>query len=87
MKQNQTKGGDYMATKDVYDEMVEKWHSAVVTRAEVYNFTGGIMRGSYLANLDSQGEGPPSQWSGRKRFYPTRPFAAWLRARSVDSAE
>jgi len=81
------KGGEHMATKDIFDEMVEEYPSRVITRAEVSRFTGGLMRGSYLANLDSRNEGPPRQRVGQKWIYPTRPFADWLRARSVDSAE
>jgi hypothetical protein len=69
--------------KDVFDEMAEKWPSAVVARSEVYSFSGGLIRGSYLANLDSRGEGPPRQRVGQKWIYPTRPFAGWLRARSA----
>lgn len=69
---------------DVYEDMVKKWHSAVVTRSEIYNFTGGLMRGAYLANLDSRGEGPPRQRVGQKWIYPTRGFADWLRKRTAD---
>jgi len=72
-----------MTTKDVYDEMVDKWPSAVVTRPEIVRFTGGLMKGSYVANLDSRNEGPPRQRSGQKWIYPTKPFAAWLRGRSA----
>jgi len=83
MKQYQKKKGGEIMKKDVFDEMADKWPSAIVTRPEVVRFTGGLMRGSFLANLDSRGEGPPRQRIGRKWGYPVREFAEWLRVRSA----
>ena len=71
--------------KDTFEEMANRWPSAVVTRPEVHRFTGGIMRGSYLANLDGKGEGPPRERVGQKWAYPVKDFVAWLRERSRDN--
>ena len=68
--------------QDIFQDMAARWPSAIVTRPEVHKFTGGLMRGSYLANLDSKGEGPPRERIGQKWAYPVRPFVAWLRDRA-----
>jgi hypothetical protein len=61
----------------------ERWSSELVARTEVDNFTGGVMSEKYLANLDSQGEGPPERIRiGRKIAYPVKPFIRWLESRS-----
>ena len=43
--------------KDVFQKMAERWPSAIVARTEIEKFSGGLMTGKYLANLDSQGVG------------------------------
>jgi hypothetical protein len=68
--------------KDVFDQMAEKWPSAVVARTEIDRFSGGLMSCKYLANLDSQGVGPARVVVGRKVAYPVRELVAWLRERS-----
>ena len=68
--------------KDIFQEMADKWPSAVVARVEIERFTGGIMSAKYLANLDSLGEGPTRIRCGRKVGYPTTDLVAWLRARA-----
>jgi len=68
--------------RDTFEEMAARWPSAIVTRPEVHTFTGGLMRGSYLANLDSKGEGPPRERVKQKWIYPVRPFVEWLRLRA-----
>lgn len=68
--------------QDIFQEMVERWPSAVVARTEVGNFTGGLMSSKYIANLDSDGVGPVRVKVGRKVGYPVREFVAWLRGRS-----
>ncbi|NQT55745.1 MAG: hypothetical protein HQ551_05920 [Desulfobacteraceae bacterium] len=69
--------------KDIFQEMANKWPSAVVARTEMEKFSGGIMSGKYLANLDSQGAGPERITCGRKVAYPIDSLVAWLRDRSV----
>ncbi|MBC8461217.1 MAG: hypothetical protein H8D67_24800 [Deltaproteobacteria bacterium] len=69
-------------TKDIFDQMVEQWPSAVVSRGEIERFTGGMISGKYLANLDSQKMGPERVKMGRKVGYPVNGLAAWLRERS-----
>lgn len=68
--------------QDVFSDMASKWSSAIVTRPEVRSFTGGLMKGSYLANLDAKGEGPPRVRIGQKWAYNVQDFVDWLRQRS-----
>ena len=64
--------------------LAEKWPSAYVARHEVKAFTGGIISGGYLANLDSQGLGPQGRIKvGGKTAYPVDSFIMWLEARAV----
>lgn len=68
--------------KDIYDQMAEKWPSAIVARKEVSNFSGGLLSPRTLANLDSMGSGPPRIKMGSQRvFYPVHDLITWLRAR------
>jgi len=69
-------------TKDIFEEMADKWPSAVVARVEVERFTGGLMSCKYIANLDSQGAGPERITCGRKVAYPIESLIRWLRDRS-----
>jgi len=69
--------------KDVFQEMAEKWPSAVVARTEMERFTGGMMSGKYCANLDSLNTGCPNRIKiGRKIGYPVDSLVGWLRERS-----
>mgnify|MGYP000530724943 CR=1 FL=1 len=67
--------------KDVFDEMAEKWPSAVVARTEISNFTGGLISSKYQANLDSLGLGCERITCGRKVGYPVHSLINWLRDR------
>jgi len=59
------------------------WPSSVVARTEVKAFTGGLLSEKYLANLDSQGAGPPGRFKcGGKVAYPVDSFIRWLESRS-----
>ena len=69
-------------TKDIFQEMAERWPSAVVARTEIDRFSGGLMSSKYIANLDSQGTGPARLLCGRKVGYPVQDLVAWLRDRS-----
>ncbi len=69
--------------QDVFEQMEEKWPSAIVSRSEIKAFTGGVISGSYLANLDAAGEGPPRVKVGRQKWgYPVKSLVVWLRDRS-----
>jgi hypothetical protein len=69
--------------RDIYQEMGDKWQSAVVARTEVERFSGGMISGKYLANLDSQGRGPARVRCGRKVGYPVADLVRWMRERSA----
>jgi hypothetical protein len=64
-------------------QMVNRWPSSLVARAEVKTFSGGVISGRYLANLDSAGEGPPGAFRvGGKVVYPPYPVRLKTAARS-----
>jgi hypothetical protein len=74
-------------TKDVFQQMADSWGSEIVARTQIEKFTGGMISAKYMANLDSQGEGPDRVKIGRKCGYPigtngTNGLIDWLRARS-----
>ena len=67
-----------------FQTLAERWPSPLVARSEAFNFTGGIIDPSYLANLDSQGRGPQGRIRcGRKIAYPVDQFVEWLEARTT----
>lgn len=67
-----------------FSSMIEKWPSAFVSRDQVEQFTGGMIKSRYLANLDSVGKGPQGRVRcGRKVAYPTVKFVEWLEDRST----
>ena len=64
--------------------LIDKWPSALVSRDQVENFSGGAISAKYLANLDCQGEGPPGRFRiGRKVVYPAAALASWLEGRAT----
>ena len=68
----------------LFQDMLDKWPSAIVSRTEAEAFTGGVISEKYLANLDSQGKGPSGRFRmGRKVAYPVTEFVEWLKKRST----
>ncbi len=72
-----------MKREDVFDQMVRKWDSALVSRSEVGKFSGGMIAPRTLANADSLGQGPARKitMGARRVGYDARELAAWLRDR------
>ena len=69
--------------ESIFQEMVDKWKSAVVARTEIEVFSGGMLKEKYAANLDSAGLGCPGRFRvGRKVVYPAKALAEWLESRS-----
>lgn len=68
---------------EVFELLAAKWPSAIVARQEIGRFSGGTVNPKYLANLDYQGQGPPSIRIGQKVAYPVRELIEWMRARTV----
>ena len=63
--------------------LADKWPSSIVSRSQVRNFTGGILSGRYLANLDSQGEGPEGRLRvGRQVAYRVDSLIRWMEKRT-----
>jgi hypothetical protein len=59
-----------------------KWPSGIVARSQVQAFSGGLIKGTTIANLDSLGEGPPEVVRiGRAVGYPVDSFISWLEQR------
>ena len=64
-------------------ELVGRWPSSLVARSEVRKFSGGILTGRTLANMDSMGTGPPGAFRiGGKVAYPADRLAEWLDSRA-----
>jgi len=59
----------------------DKWPSSFVSRSEVHKFSGGIISGKTLANLDCQGEGPERIKVLNKIAYPVDGLVAWMESR------
>jgi len=63
-------------------KMADKWPSEVIFRNKVGEFTGGLVSGRHMANLDSLGEGIEDRfYIGNKTGYWVGSFIAWLQAR------
>ena len=60
--------------------MAEKWPGGVMARFEIGKFTGGMISPGHLANLDSQGKGPPGAFrmNGRRVGYVVPKFLEWF---------
>lgn len=67
--------------KDAFDEMCDRWPSAVVARTAVKEFSGGLLSPSSLAVAACNGNGPPQIRVGIKVVYRTVDLAAWMRSR------
>jgi hypothetical protein len=68
--------------------LADKWPSPFVARQEIRQFSGGIISEKYIANLDSQGAGPPGRIRcGRKVAYKVDELVEWLESRSVSLDE
>ncbi len=69
----------------VFQQMVERWPSALVARTEFSRFSGGAISEKYLANLDSQGRGPKGRFRiGRRIVYPVAEVIRWLESRATE---
>lgn len=68
--------------QDIFDRMAAKWPSAVVARQSIKEFSGGILKSRYMANLDSRKLGPPSIKIGQKIAYPVEGLICWMRDKS-----
>ena len=74
--------------KVTLQSLADKWPSPFVARQEIRQFSGGIISEKYIANLDSQGAGPPGRIRcGRKVAYPVNQLVEWLEGRSVSLDE
>ena len=72
-----------MKTQDTFQEMIDRWPSAVVARRQIKEFTGGIISPKYLANQDSLGTGPSKRIEICGRIgYPVDALVEWLKSRS-----
>ena len=70
-------------TKDIWQEMKVRWPSAIVSRQEAGQFSGGAVSPKFLANADSLKEGPKGRFNiGRRVCYPVDSLINWLRARA-----
>jgi predicted DNA-binding transcriptional regulator AlpA len=62
--------------------LADKWPSTIVSRDKIADFTGGLISKGTIANLDSEGQGPPKFYLGpRKIGYPIETLIPWLEDR------
>nr|WP_287412318.1 hypothetical protein [Pseudodesulfovibrio sp.] len=54
----------------------------IISRDKIEKHLGGIISAKRIANLDSEGSGPPRIRIGRKIAYQTDLLLAWLKERS-----
>jgi hypothetical protein len=66
-----------------FKSMKKKWASSIVAREEIKTFTGGAISEKYMANLDSQHQGPKRFRIGHKVCYPVDSLILWLEKRST----
>ena len=68
---------------DLFSELEAKWPSAIVSRNQVGQFSGGLVSAGTMANMDSRGQGPAQRiLMGQRRVaYPVRELTDWLRKR------
>ena len=74
-------------TTDIFDQMGKNWGSEIVARTEIRKFTGGMISGKYMANLDSLGLSPDRVKIGRKIGYKIsgeNGLVNWLRTRASE---
>ena len=71
--------------KDIFSEMAARWPSEIVSRGRLEEFSGGLINGRTMANIDSDPDvkSPPRIRFGRKIGYPVVPLTDWMRERSV----
>lgn len=69
--------------EDSFDALAKRWRSGLVARTQISEFSGGLLTPKYLANLDSQGLGPPRVRSGRRVAYDVEQLVVWMRDRSI----
>jgi hypothetical protein len=75
---------DGVVQMDYLEGLKDKWPSDIVSRSEIYSFTGGAIRPGTMANADCDGTGPKeSFFIGRKVVYPVSSVIDWLRERST----
>lgn len=67
-----------------FSQLSEKWPSPLVARSEVKRFSGGLLNGRTLANLDCQGRGPRGKVVvGRRVAYTVESLVEFLRERAA----
>jgi hypothetical protein len=70
-----------MEIDSVLEKLKAAWPSPLVARCELGRFSGGMLHGRTVANLDSLGQGPPRIRIGRKIGYDRDGLLEWLRGR------
>jgi hypothetical protein len=70
---------------EMFDRMVANWPSEIVARAKVEEFTGGLLTGKTVANIeaDKTKVGPEKIRIGRRAGYPKAKFVEWLKTRTI----
>ena len=67
--------------REYLQSLKDKWPSAFVVRSEIDRFSGGLLHGRTLANLDCEGKGPKRIRLGRKIGYQIDDLITWMTER------
>lgn len=72
----------YQTDTSAIDAMAEKWPSTVVSRQELYRFSGGILNGRTQANRESKRDGRALKpfRIGKKIFYRVQDVIDFLKS-------
>jgi hypothetical protein len=67
-----------------FSRMAARWPSEILFRNKVGEFTGGMVSGRTMANLDSSGEGIEDRfYVGNKTGYFVESFIKWFEKRAT----
>jgi hypothetical protein len=76
---NSRKDFSRAAAESVIKQAIDKWPSTFVARAQIHNFTGGLLAPGTAANNDCLGTGIPGAFRvGRQICYPATEVVTWL---------
>jgi hypothetical protein len=78
----------YQTDTTVFDELLKKWPSSIVSRSELERLTGGVLKGRYMANLEARGDerALPKFRVGKKVFYRLDDIISYLKRESARHA-
>jgi len=74
---------DVEKIKESFEDLARSWPSAMVARAQLSKFSGGLLNPRTMSSLDCRGIGPFHIKVGRLVMYPKRDLINWLIQRTL----